>query len=343
MSLGTYDTHDLIRVIQAKKTNESSYWLQFFPNVITFDQEYIDFDVVDSRKRLAPFVSPLVQGKPQRAEGFSTKRFKPAYIKPKDIVDPTRFIKRRAGEPYMGSMSRGQRRDAVVADILFEHRRMIERRWEWMAARAIIDGEVTISGEDYPTVVVSFERHADHTITLTGTDVWSHADSNPVGDLEDFASEVHQRTGYVVDRFTMGGDAYKAFKKHAKVKDLLDIRYRGSEANIDREPANGSPVRFGGRIGTFEIWVYADVYEADDGTVTQYMNQKYVVATASGGIEGVRCFGGIMDKRAGYQAIDMFPKMWEQEDPSVEYLMTQSAPLMVPLRANATLRAQVLA
>ena len=56
----------------------------------------------------------------------------------------------------------------------------------------------------------------------------------------------------------------------------------------------------------------------------------------SSAVEGVRCFGAVLDKSAGYQAVDYFPKMWEEEDPSVEYLMTQGAPLMVPSDPNAT-------
>ena len=39
----------------------------------------------------------------------------------------------------------------------------------------------------------------------------------------------------------------------------------------------------------------------------------------------------------------MFPKMWDQEDPSVTFLMTQSAPLPVPVNINNTLRARVVA
>jgi hypothetical protein len=37
----------------------------------------------------------------------------------------------------------------------------------------------------------------------------------------------------------------------------------------------------------------------------------------------------------------MFPKMWRENDPSAEFVMTQSAPLMVPLRPNSTFRIRV--
>ena len=60
-----------------------------------------------------------------------------------------------------------------------------------------------------------------------------------------------------------------------------------------------------------------------------------------GAINGISCYGAIMDRRAQLQALSMFPKVWDEEDPSVTYSMTQSAPLMVPLRPNNTFRMKV--
>ena len=58
---------------------------------------------------------------------------------------------------------------------------------------------------------------------------------------------------------------------------------------------------------------------------------------------GVRCFGAILDEKAGFNAMAVFPKMWSQQDPSATYVMTQSAPLTVPVNPNNSLTAQVLA
>ena len=44
--------------------------------------EYIDFDIVDKARRLAPFVAPNVQGQPMLARRESIRKFKPAYLKP---------------------------------------------------------------------------------------------------------------------------------------------------------------------------------------------------------------------------------------------------------------------
>ena len=346
MPLGTFDTHDLIRVIETVKPDIQPYWLTMFPGQINFDQEYIDFDVVDQQnRRLAPFVSPLAQGKVQKELGFSTKRFKPAYIKPKDVVDPTKLLKRRAGEALMGSLSMEARREAYVTQKLLEHREMIDRRMEWMAANAIINGSVTVSGEDYPTQVVDFQRNANRTVTLSGGALWTAAGtSDPYANFETWFQLIQSTTGYVVDRITMGTTAWNALRAHALTIDRLDTNFLGSSLQIDRDPlVEAQIVRQVGRVSGVPIYVYSQVYTDDAGNNVNMLDQRDVVLTASRGVEGVRCFGGIMDKKAGYQPLTYFVKMWEQEDPSVEYLMTQSAPLMVPMRADCTLRARVTA
>lgn len=59
-------------------------------------------------------------------------------------------------------------------------------------------------------------------------------------------------------------------------------------------------------------------------------------------IQGVRAFGAIRDETAGFQAMPYYPKSWVDEDPSVRYLLMQSAPLVVPTRVNASFAATVL-
>ena len=49
-------------------------------------------------------------------------------------------------------------------------------------------------------------------------------------------------------------------------------------------------------------------------------------------------FGAIKDKKAGYQVTRMFHKEFENEEPSVDYLLTQSAPLPINLTPNHVFR-----
>lgn len=347
MPYAQFDTHTLISVIQTLPPL-NTYWLDlFFQRTMVFDQEYIDFDVVTGARRMAPFVAPTAQGKPIMALGYTTKRFKPAYIKPKDILDPQRIIKRRAGEALLGSLSLAARRNAVLGDILQEHKNQITRRWEWMACQALVNGSITIIGDDYPSTFVDFLRDAGQTVTLSGGALWTATGtSHPIDNLETWIQQTQRLSGYVVTRVTMGTSAWAAYRKHADVLAQLNVLVRGTTDTVvstANTQAGITAAQLVGHVGSgvVPIYVYNDIYEDNSGTQQPFLDPTKIVLTTEG-IDGVRCFGAIMDADAGYTTTDIFVKQYRNQDPSVEYVLSQSAPLMVPTRPNASLTAKVV-
>jgi hypothetical protein len=97
----------------------------------------------------------------------------------------------------------------------------------------------------------------------------------------------------------------------------------------------GSPV-YKGRIGTVELYVYNDTYEDVDGTIKQLIPDYTVIIGAPGAYDGVPTYGAILDPEAGYVPTAYFPKNWVDNDPPAEWVMTQSAGLLVPKRPNAS-------
>ena len=68
---------------------------------------------------------------------------------------------------------------------------------------------------------------------------------------------------------------------------------------------------------------------------------QYISAEVSrGDIEDSVLATGVLEATkmvsVGAQVSGQVKKMWDEEDPSVEYLMTQGAPLMVPADPNAS-------
>jgi hypothetical protein len=342
MAIEILETHEMLDVVRTLPP-AVSYWLRrFFPRVYQSQAEYIDFDMVDKGRRLAPFVAPNVQGQPMVQRGWSTRRFKPAYLKPKDPVDPARLVQRMAGEALGGELTLQQREDAIVADILNDHSLMIDRRWEWMGARAVIDGAITIEGENYPRVTLSFGRHADHTITLLTTAGWNQSTGTPLDDIREWSEMMFLRSGYPVTDITFSPEALSAFFGNPQVQAFFETR-RGSTMQIESTPGSGEPYRYVGKLpnGT-DLWEYNDIYEDNNGVQQRILEAGEIVLSNPAAVAGVRAFGAIMDRKAQYKSLPKFPKMWESEDPSGLFLMTQSAPLMVPLRPNATAKVQVL-
>jgi len=347
MAFDLYSTAALLGVVTVTPV-ESSYWLDgFFGRQINFTDEQIMFDRIQTNRRLAPFVSPVVQGRVMRSQGYETRAFRPAYAKPKHVVDPNRVFARQAGESLGGSATPAQRWNAAVVENIAEERRTLQRLFNWMAAMAVIHGKVTITGEDYPTQVVDFGRDPNLTRILAGATRWGEANAKPLDDIKDLRTLAFKKSGSVINRLTMGIEAFDRFFASQDVKDLL----KGDSVNVNRTSdstlsalgSTDTPYEYRGVLqgangqGRIEVYTYNEQYEDAAGNTVDYMSPYDVVGTGPG-IQGVRCFGAIRDKRAGLQALPIFPKMWDQEDPSVTYTMSQSAPLMVPANTNNSFR-----
>jgi hypothetical protein len=347
MAREIYDTETLLGVMQEQE-EASNYWLDlvFGSGEINFDDEWVDFEKIPSQgRKLAPFVAPLAQGRPIYAEGSRVARFKPAYVKPKDPVTPTRVLKRRPGEILSDTpKSPSERRDAIIADILAYHRVAIERRWEWLAAQAVLYGAVTIAGEDYPSRIVDFGRAAGHSITLGSGSRWGEANVSIMGNIQTWMDTMHAAEfGGAPTRLTVGTSAWGIMRQSAEIKDLMDKDYRGSdEVTLKRGLIGTGEVRYVGTLdGTLPVYVYNDFYTVD-GVVTPFMDPRDVVLTGPG-VDGYRCFGAILDAHADFQPLSVYARNWIADDPPVEFVMSQSSPLMVPVNPNATLRARVIA
>lgn len=349
-TLALYDTATLIGVQQRPDNQPDGFWLNFFSREITSTTEEIMWDDLGLRdRRLAPFVAPMAQGRVMRDKGFISKAFKPAYLKPKHVVNPAKAIHRRPGEPLAGNLTPLQRWDATIAANMVTEREMCERRFDWMAAQAIAYAAVTVEGEDYPSQYVDFGRDASLTDTLTGTARWGESAADPLGDIRTLRQAAFTLGGYPVNDLIFGPDAWAQFAADTDVKALLSTQTRGSTSDW-RAPvmSSGEPYAFEGTIGNaaigaggqIRLWTYSNFYEQTlGGTQVGYIDAHDVVGV--GNPEGVQAFGAIMDADAGLAALRLFPKMWKNDDPSVVYTMTQSAPLMVPMNPNSTFRLRV--
>ncbi len=346
-TLQMYDTATLLEVQQRPDNEPDGFWMRYFPDeVLSSTEEIIWDDLGDRDRRLAPFVAPMAQGRVMRDKGFISKSFRPAYVKPKHVVSPHKAIHRRAGEPLLGGMSPMQRFDAAVADNMQTERDLIERRLDWMAAQAIAYGAVTVVGEDYPEQYVDFGRDSSLTDVLTGSARWGESGADPLGDIKGMRHSAFSLGGYPVMDLIFGADAWALFAADADVKALLSTQTRGSTSDFN-PPAlsTGAPYSYEGALGNaavgtggmLRLWTYSNYYETTlGGTRVGYIDTYDVIGV--GNPMGKQAFGAIMDADAGLASLRMFPKMWKNQDPSVVYTMTQSAPLMVPMNPNSTFR-----
>jgi hypothetical protein len=336
-----FSTNVLNGVVADLKRPSSFLLDRFFPNVQTETSEEIHFDVDDAKRRLAPFVSPLVEGKVVAGRGYTTNTFKPAYIKDKRVFDANRPLKRSIGEQIGGSISPMDRLRAILAFELEDMLNMLTRRLEVMAATVLRTGAVTIVGDNYPSVSVNFGRDGAQTIALTNPNRWSDTGINPLNSLQDWAQIVLKKCGAMPTDVVMDVATWKVFHANTEVQKRLDLyRAIGAQPTMQLGAQITEGGVYMGSVDGFNIFVYSGWYVDDAGVEQPILPSGTVIM--SGQLQGVRAYGAIRDEAAGYQAVPYYVKSWVEEDPAVRFVMMQSAPLVVPYRVNASLAATVL-
>lgn len=356
MPLDMWTSAELIALRQDNRMDAvPSHFLDtYFTETHYSDKEYIMFSELPASGRyLAPFVLPTEQGKPiYKEKGEKVSFIKPGYIKPKDAVRPTEAVTKRPSELLRGEMSLQERFDQKVADVQRFHIRAIRNREAWMAARAFIDGRVTIEyerdrGGAFETKVLDFGRAANQTATLSGN-YWSAASYDILGDIQTWADRMFAAPyGGFPARIYVGREVAKVFRTNTGILKELDTQRRGTDVDIrtgliTRE----DPMQYIGYLGAgIEVYAYSDQFQNNDDSMVDILGPKEILMVAPGAT-GIRAYGAIYDVDAfagGVIQTDIFPKMWKTPDPGELYIMHQSAPLPIPMYPNRTFKATVLA
>lgn len=345
-----YDTNLLVQIVPNLKRAQKFLLDKFFTNIVTSDTEFVSIDVDVGKRRMAPFVSPLVEGKLVEQRRIQTNTFKPAYIKDKRAPDLRKPVRRMIGERIGGDMSAREREMANLEFEMTDQIDMIDRRLEWMAAQALANGTVTISGEGFPTVLVDFGRDASLTVALSSGNKWTQANIgtdaapgtvSPVADLDAWAVSILKSSGGVATDVVFTTDAWEAFLLDPKLKRANWYPNQGGDNRVEL----GTQVQRGavskGRWGNYNLWLYNDWY-VDDNNIEQPMLPAGSVVMSGPDLMGTRAFGAILDPAFAYGAMPYAPKTWVEQDPAQRLILMQSAPIVIPSRVNASLSAQVL-
>ena len=343
--------------------SETGFFRQYFTNEFRSTDEYIDFEKLPIlARKLAPFAMPLARGGSIYSDTVKTYRFKPAYVKVEDSIDPLMPLTKRAGIDNSmldyPSLTPMQRISLIKAQMTSQHVLAIQRTWEWLAARAIIDGQVTLTGRDYPTTIVNFQRDAGHTVVLGAGNRWGDSGVSIVSSIQGWLDTMNNAEfGALPTRLVMGQAVWNVLRKDAEFKEHLDTNYRNPAMTIERGLVSGGanggkmfPVgnmTVGGAGGaTIELWVNNETFvDPATGVTTRYLPTNQIVLLGDpASVMGYQCFGMIVDRAAEYQALPIFPANWVQgNNPVTEWIGHTSSPLMVPLAPNATFRATVVA
>jgi hypothetical protein len=347
-----YDTNLLIAVVPNLKRPTSFLLDRYFPTIHVSDTEFVSIDIDIGKRRISPFVSPLIEGKTVEQRRFQTNTFKPAYLKDKRAPDLRRPIRRMIGERLGGDMSGAEREMANLNVELEDQIDMITRRLEWMAAQSMLNGTVTIRGEGYPSVVVDFGRDPALTVSKTSTAQWTPANctagtASPTTDIEAWQRLILKKSGAVATDIVFTTSAWLGFISDPLLKGVTFYPALGPAGQIvlpGPEITRGAVAK--GRWGQYTLYLYnewyVDIGQEGGTTDTEYpMLPDGTVLLAGPDMMGLRAFGQIIDPAFSYAGMAYAPKTWVSEDPPQRFLMVQSSPITILARPNASLAATV--
>ena len=309
-----------------------------------FPTKHVDIDHVKGIRRLAPYVKSTSEGKVVERIGFDAKSYVPPYIKVKTPTTAQLFLTRDAGQTVYGANDGPEARaQKQLGKDLADLSDMITRREEQQASQLLHTGKVTVVGDGYNDEI-DFGMKATHLVTVSAANRWNAGTAYPLEQLRQYKRTGAQDCGLIFDKCIMGTDALDAFLKNTNVVSQLDTR-RIDLGQIDPvEESKG--VTYYGRIKdcNLDLYTYEEYYVDPDTTVLTPMVAPKQILLGSTQARASMNYGAIEDLDAGANfAVARFPKSWREKDPSVQWLLLQSAPLLALHQVDGFMRVTVLA
>jgi hypothetical protein len=242
----------------------------------------IEFDFRRGRRKMAPFVAPLIGGKLMERQGFETRFFRAPRIAPVRALRTPDLEARMPGETIYSGRSAADRAAELLAEDAIFCDEAISRREEWMCRNVLVNGKITVTADTGYQLVVDYTESSagaanNHIVPSVKWDVASGSD--PLADLETARLKVIKESGIAPDIALFGVNAAKVFIRNPQVATLLD-KQRFEIAGIQPIIQSNSVVRFG-RVPGMELYEYAEYFEDDAGTIFPMLPDNFVMILSS--------------------------------------------------------------
>lgn len=342
MAVDIFATRTMLAALREMRRPKTGILSLFFTRESPTPSKFIDIDIYKGKRRLAPFVAPRNEGRVMQSQGYTTRSFDPAYVKPKMPTEAQEMLDRSMGDTIYQEMTPQQRAQQKLGMDLADLDDQITRREEWMAAQALQTGEIPVVGDGVDRVV-DIHMDANHIVTLSGTDLWTDSAADPLAKLDSFGRTISQDSGLQADIVVMGADAWDNFIAHSNVQNKLDTR-RIDEGLIDLTNLPDG-LTYRGNLRGRDIYTYDEwYYDESAGSEAPMLDTDKIIMGSSRARASVH--NALIEDMAAIEsnrfAVARYPKSWVENDPGIRWLMMQSAPLPVPHQVDGFLTATVI-
>ena len=319
----------IIEAFDQAKAPNLFLWSLLVVGKKTHQVEEMEIHTRKSGRETAPFVGPNLSGTFLGRKEFQIKSFKAPHIKPYKVAAANDLFKINFGShAYATDMN--QAVGNAMNEDLKHLDTTITRKELAMLGELMSTGKISIKGKGVSREAIGYGTDAENIETLTGSDMWDQATSDPLGDIERWRDLVLEKTGIAIDSIVMTPTAKRAFLGHEDLKDKLKI----TQPDLVRiNPRNlGDGASFLGTIPelNMDIYSYIDWYEDDAGIKKSVLPEGGVLACRSKTV--TQHYGAIAQKKSDDSPRQIFvgsriPKIWGKGDN--DYIRLSAAPLPV--------------
>ena len=340
---GLFETRTMLQALEEMFPAETFLKRTFFKNQRLFDTKNVDLDFYKGKRRTAAYVSPVQEGNVLSRLGYTTQSITPPYIKEKTPTIAGEMILRHYGETiYAGEspLQRAQRQFAIDMQTLDDS---ITRAEEVQCAQALFTGQSIL--QDGNALV--FPMAPTHQITALEYEWTDTVNSSPLDDLRSWKRMVATDSGVVPNMAIFGFDVVTAFLAHPKVANntaaFSSIKVDRGQINPQLQPEGVTYLGYLNDSG-LDVYAYDATYIPAGAPDTTYPiplvpNNKVFVGSSNARMDAL--YGPILDMDA-LVSVTRFPKSWREDDPSVQWLMLQASPIMVPWQVDSYMFATVV-
>jgi len=329
----------LLQAINLRKAPQTALSL-FFGKDKTHHTDKLVVDVKVGKRTMAPFVSPYIGGKAVERDGYSTREIEIPKIAPERITTIEHLEQAGVGQSEYSTKSIAQRQKELAATDMKELDDQIIRTEEWMRRSVLLTKGVQITGEGVDKFIKFAE---DDSITLSGTDLWSNVDSDPLAKLAELQRQITKDTGRKPKLVVMDSESGDAFLTHPKVVEAFN-KLHIKNGNLEPSAKNdnytflGKVTKLGLELYTYDEWII----DTDGNEVALLPKGTVILGNKDIGVMNYAAVKMLKNKAWISVEAKRVPKHIIDEDNELEKMRLTSRPLPTPFDTKAWIVLDVL-
>jgi hypothetical protein len=300
-----------------------------------FDTETVEVEFKKGKRKMAPFVSPLLPGKVSDRQGYRISYYKPALIKPMRPITTIDLQKKSFGMDPYAEQSPEERAQQLIAEDTIELDDEITRREEWMRRELLFKGKVEQKGEGVDQVL---DYDFTNKVILTGANKWDDPNSDPIAELTNRQRTVIQKSGVTTDAVILSSDLADAFIRHPLILKLMENRNFKIGSIDPKTIPNGATYIGSLTRPALDLYTYDEWYIDDETGEEAPMIPDGTYALVSTRGEFNMHYGAVtiaVDETFATIRGTRIPYSWMVKNPPQRFYQLNSRPLPIPKNVDS--------